>query len=140
MTALIQRELFQLFIMFYCGLALMLIFEVRDTVMRRLGVKSRASIFIYFGSWLCAAFLFCQFLYKGSHGVITIYGIFSLCAGILLWKKVIYGIIIDRGNNYEEEEKRETSGIRTEQYTEQSGRISRRKKKKHKKEKKNQNK
>ena len=73
--------------------------------MRRFGVKSRVSIFIYFGSWLCAAFLFCQFLYKGSHGVITLYGIFSLCAGVLLWKKVIYGIIIDRGNNYEEEDK-----------------------------------
>ena len=136
MTALIQRELFQLFIMFYCGLAMMMIFEVRDTLMRRFGVKSRVSIFIYFGSWLCAAFLFCQFLYKGSHGVITLYGIFSLCAGVLLWKKAIYGIIIDRGNNYEEEDKRETSGIRTEEHAKRPGRISRRKKKKHKKEKK----
>ena len=60
---------------------------------------------------------------------------FSLCAGVLLWKKVIYGIIIDRGNNYEEEDKRETSGIRTEEHAKRPGRISRRKKKKAQKKK-----
>ena len=35
MTALIQRELFQLFIMFYGGMALMLLFTGRDSLMRR---------------------------------------------------------------------------------------------------------
>lgn len=93
MTAQIGRELFQLFIMFYCGMAVMFVFAVRDVLIRRVGKGSRAGKFIYLCGWICAAFLFGQFLYKGSHGVITLYGILSMTAGILLWKKYLYGIM-----------------------------------------------
>lgn len=96
MTALIQRELTQIFIMFYCGMAVMLVFTVRDTVMKQLSGKPRIAGVIYFGGWLCAAFLFTQFLYRASHGVVTLYGILSMAAGILLWKKCIYDIIFSQ--------------------------------------------
>lgn len=93
MTELIHRELYQVFIMFYCGLAVMIVFSVRDSVMELCRRNRRLSAAVYFASWLCAAFLFCQFLYRGSHGVLTVYGILSFSAGIFLWKKAICVIL-----------------------------------------------
>lgn len=94
MTPLIKAELFQLLIMFYCGLAIMMIFTVRDRLCKRWHRYKRLGVFLYLGSWLCAAFLFSHFLYRGSHGVVTVYGLLSMTAGILLWKKWICGIMI----------------------------------------------
>ena len=45
--------------------------------------------FNFYLFWVLAlcSFLFCQFLYKGSHGVITLYGIFfPLCRRIIVEK------------------------------------------------------
>ena len=96
MTALIQRELFQLFIMFYGGMALMLLFTGRDSLMRRCGTHKRLAAAIYFGSWICASFLFYRFLYRASHGAVTVYGLLAMAAGIFLWKKVICGILKEK--------------------------------------------
>ncbi len=96
MTALIQRELADLFIMFYCGLAIMLVFTGRDRLMERCGSRRRLSLAVYFLSWICAAFLFGRFLYRASRGVVTVYGLLAMGAGILLWKKIICGIITSR--------------------------------------------
>ena len=93
MTELIQRELLQFLIMFYCGLAIMLLFEGRDQIIRRCGNRKRLAASVYLGMWICAAFLFWKFLYRASHGVLTIYEMIAVGAGILLWKKVICGIL-----------------------------------------------
>lgn len=104
MTELIHRQLFELFIMFYCGMAMMMIIEARNKCMKIFGKTSRLSLAIYFGSWLCVAFLFSQFLYRCAYGVLSIHGMIAAAVGIVLWKKVIYGII-DAGNEYEKKEK-----------------------------------
>lgn len=93
MTAHIGRELLQMAIMLCCGMALMLVFAARDALVRRAGGNVRLANCIYLTGWLCAGFLFSEFLYRGSHGVVTLYGILSMSVGILLWKKIIYGII-----------------------------------------------
>lgn len=93
MTFQIKSELLELLIMFYCGMAIMLTFELRDRLIKRASAYRRLSYVIYLGSWVCGGFLFCQFLYRGSHGVVTLYGILSMIAGILLWKKIFYGIM-----------------------------------------------
>ncbi|MGN0658141.1 MAG: hypothetical protein ACI4LA_00910 [Emergencia sp.] len=117
MTALIQRELTEIAVMFCCGLSVMLVFYARDEVIRRCRNCRRTAAAVYFGGWLCAAYLFCRFLYRASWGVITPQGIGALCAGILLWKKVICVIIPvhrtdDTGDkDYEEEEKRESTRV-----------------------------
>lgn len=112
MTELIQRQLFQLVIMFYCGLALMLLFEGRDALVKRCGRRHRAAALVYFAGWICGGFLFYRFVYKASHGVITVYGLLAVAAGILLWKKIICGILKEKnGEKNEEKNKRETSGI-----------------------------
>ncbi len=96
MTALIQRELFQLFIMFYGGISLMLLFAGRDRLMVRCGNHKRLSAAVYFSAWICASFLFYRFAYRASHGTVTVYGLLAAAAGIFLWKKVICGILKEK--------------------------------------------
>ena len=93
MTALIQRELFQLLIMFGCGIGIMITFEARNYLMKCCGNRRRVQIVIYFAFWIFAAFLFYRFLYRASHGVVTLYGLADMLGGILLWKKGICGIL-----------------------------------------------
>ncbi len=112
MTELISRELYQVFIMFYCGLAVMIVFTVRDSLIGLYGKNRRLKAVIYLGFWLCAAFLFCRFLYRGSHGVLSVYGILSFGAGILLWKKGICGILF-HGILSERQQDRDVNGVET---------------------------
>lgn len=93
MTDLISRELFQIGMMFCCGISVMIVFTARDMLMKRAGDNKRLQWAIYLTAAMAAGFLFSGFLYRGSHGVITLYGIMSMTAGILLWKKIIYDII-----------------------------------------------
>lgn len=93
MTEQIQAELWQILVMFYCGLALMLFFTGRDAILRRCAGLRRVAVVVNLVSWLCAGFLFSEFLYRSSHGTVTLYGVAAMAAGILLWKKVIYGIL-----------------------------------------------
>ncbi len=51
---------------------------------------------VYFAFWIFAAFLFYRFLYRASHGTVSLYGIASMVGGIFLWKKCIRGIL--KGN------------------------------------------
>lgn len=93
MTALIQRELTQLLVMFGCGIALMIVFEARDYLMKCCGSRRRLQLAVYFAFWIFAAFLFYRFLYRASHGTVTVYGIAAMAGGIFLWKKGICGIL-----------------------------------------------
>ncbi len=93
MTALIQKELFQLLVMFCCGIALMIVFSARDYLMKCCGSRKRVQVVIYFAFWIFAAFLFYRFLYRASHGTVSAYGLGAMAMGILLWKKGICGIL-----------------------------------------------
>lgn len=120
MTELIGRELHTCGIMFCCGIAVMLVFAARDALTARCGGRIRAARAVYLCGWLCAGYLFAEFLYAGSYGVVSAHGIIAMACGILLWKKLVCGIILntnlnvhqyDRDERYEEEEKRENPGV-----------------------------
>lgn len=124
MTDLIGRELHTCGIMFCCGAAVMLVFMAGNVLAARCGKRRRAGRAVYLCGWLCAGYLFSEFLYTASRGVISIHGILAMAAGILLWKKIVCGIInpcdpyrycnlkrYDRDEGYEEEEKRENQGV-----------------------------
>lgn len=124
MTELIGKELHTCGIMFCCGAALMLVFTARDALVARCGKRRRMARAVYLCGWLCAGYLFTEFLYAGSCGVISLYGILAMGGGILLWKKIVCGIMdtydpynccslnrYDRDKGYEEEKKRENPGV-----------------------------
>ena len=93
MTELMQREMQEIFYMFYGGLSIMMVFLVRDTLVQRCRKYQRVKGFLYLFFWVVAAFLFCQFLYQGAYGVISWYGLLAFGSGIILWKKVFCGIL-----------------------------------------------
>lgn len=94
MTALIEREVYELFMMFYCGLSVMLLFTAGEKVIERCGGRRILCGTLYLGMWICASFLFSEFLYSASRGVVSLHGLVAAGAGILLWKKVICGILL----------------------------------------------
>lgn len=96
MTWLIEKQIETTLIMFGCGLATMLIFESRQRFIKVFKLKGICRGFVYLGSWLAVAFLFCRYLYFCTHGVPSAYSLLAYGAGILLWRKIMYGII-DRG-------------------------------------------
>ncbi len=94
MTALIERELHEVFMMFYCGLSVMLLFTAGEKVIERCGGRRILCGILYLGMWICASFLFSEFLYSASRGIVSLHGLAAMGVGILLWKKVICGILL----------------------------------------------
>lgn len=87
------RELQELYYMFFCGIAIMWIFSVRDRIVWLLRSYKRAADLTYLLFWLFAAYLFCQFLYQASYGVMSWYSFLAFGAGCMLWKKAFCDII-----------------------------------------------
>ncbi len=92
MTELMNRQIHEIYIMFFCGISIMLIFMARDFLMSYCQRK-RIKYFLYISSWMIAGFLFWRFLYCSSYGRVSLPGLISMLVGILLWKNLIYGII-----------------------------------------------
>ena len=114
-----QREMQEVCYMFTAGMAIMLLFQARNQILQRVDRYKRLSAFLYLLFWLMAAFLFYQFLYKASYGIVTWYSLLSFAAGCILWKKMFCGILILYANvqkyngdkKDEEKNKRETEGF-----------------------------
>ena len=147
MTTLIRNEMWEMFYMLYAGLAVMLLFSVRNEIMNRCRRYERLCKCIYLLFWILAAFLFSQFLYRASYGAMSWYGLAAFGAGMILWKKVFCGILnqkdtvqIYNGDKKDEKkDKRESQSIRrkterkrrkAEQRTEKSRRLEEKEKSK----------
>lgn len=93
MTELMQREVQALFYFFFGGMAVMVLFQIRDQLCRSCyrypGL--RRSLYLLF--WSFAAFLFYQFAYQGAYGVISWYSLLAFGFGIMLWKIGLCDII-----------------------------------------------
>lgn len=110
MTDLIKSEAYEIFIMFYAGLTIMLIMELKNMICNRYRIEGRLNVFVELFTWLIAAYLFGSFSFYCAYGRISAYGIVATLAGVLLWKKCLYGIL-DTGKEYAKE-KRENSRVR----------------------------
>ena len=97
MTSFIKGEIIDIIIMIYAGFAIMLIFETKKSIAKKLGFSRRVSIDIDIACYVFSGILAGNFLYYCSYGKVTIHSILALITGVLLWKKFLYGII-DKGN------------------------------------------
>ena len=112
MTELIARELREVLTMFLCGATVMMLFCVRDNIIKRLNIRRAAEVFAHILSWICAAFLFSELLYKASYGILRWYEVSAFVTGMLLWKsmicdKILLSIGVRKWDNTEDKEKRE---------------------------------
>lgn len=93
MTDLMYREMEELFYMVTGGMAVMMIFDGKTKVFARLKPWKRLYAVGYLSFWVFASYLFCQFLYEGSYGVISWYTLPAFACGCILWKRGICGIL-----------------------------------------------
>ena len=87
MTTLIKAEIQEIFYLFCAGLAVMLIFSVRDRILSRCVCYKRLYWAVYLMFWVFAAFLFYGFAYLGAYGCISWYSLAAFACGMILWKK-----------------------------------------------------
>lgn len=120
MTTLIKGETQALLFLFCAGIAVMLLFSVRNVILDRCSHHRRVCSFVYLIFWIMAAFLFYEFAYFSAYGCITWYSLAAFGCGIVLWKKRFCGIITlyhtaqkqDRDKEDEKKIKRASSKIR----------------------------
>ena len=93
MTDLIRTEAYEIFIMFYAGLAIMMIMELKNMLCNGYELNGRLRVFIELFTWLLAAYLFGSFAYACAYGRMSLHGIGATIVGAVLWKKYLYGII-----------------------------------------------
>ena len=93
MTELIIRELREVGIMLMCGMSVMFVLNTRAQIVKQLNIKGRLEVFFYIGSWICASFIFSEFIYSACYGKVTWYGLIDFALGIGLWKKLLCDII-----------------------------------------------
>lgn len=93
MTELMQREMQELFYLFFGALAVMLLFFVRDILCNRVSHYRNLRRSLYLCFWILASFLMYQFAYRGAYGAVSWYSLAVFGLGIILWKKVLCDII-----------------------------------------------
>ena len=111
MTDLMRQEMQELFYMFIGGMAVMLLFSVRDLFCRRCRRHPRLRRAVYLIFWIFGAFLFYQFAYRGAYGVVSWYSLLAFGLGIVLWKRgfcdiiTLYDTVQKQNGDYKNEKK-----------------------------------
>ncbi len=93
-TELIKEQTIQCFVMGGAGIAFMLFYQICSFLSRQAPANKwiRAALELLF--WFLAAIMLWQFLYYCAYGSLSIHTIAAFGAGVLLWKRFFYGIII----------------------------------------------
>lgn len=93
MTDLMHREIEEVFYMVMGGMTTMMVIDALHVIWEKVKRYRRVYVFIYLGSWIVIANVFCTFLYQGSYGIISWYTLPVFAIGCILWKKGICGIL-----------------------------------------------
>lgn len=115
MTDLMEREMQAVFYMVLAGLAVMMLFYVRDKILQYFLRYKRAYRVVYLLFWVFASYLFYQFLYKASYGTLNWYSFIAFAGGCMLWKRAFYDIITlnETVHNYDGDRKNEKENKRS---------------------------
>ncbi|MEG1583486.1 MAG: spore cortex biosynthesis protein YabQ [Anaerovorax sp.] len=93
---LIYFQVFEVVIMFYAGLLIMVGEEVFSTVKMCIKPSVKATFLMDLVFWVLLSLVFTSFLYYASYGKISIPGFVGFFVGLILWKKWFYGTIKDK--------------------------------------------
>lgn len=89
MTELIAAQAFQVVTMFVCGMSIGMIFDVQKKLSRRVANYRRLNVFVYLVFWLVSSWLFSVFLYRCSHGTLSIHTITMTVCGYAFYMKSV---------------------------------------------------
>lgn len=86
MNPLIREQLFDFFIMFYSGLAVMLFYQIYEAYQRRFHPKGLLLLLEELLFWLFASLLVTSFLYFSGYGAIRFHSLVALLCGACAWR------------------------------------------------------
>ena len=92
-SELIKAQVYEAAVMFICGAAFMILFEIFAFIKCKSGMKKFAAAVFELMFWAFAGILTCAFLYRGAFGAISFHTAIAFIFGVFLWKKIFYGII-----------------------------------------------
>ncbi len=90
---LIEYQVFETVIMFYAGMAVMLLLDLFSFAKTKITLSKHMEGLLNILFWIIIALLSISFLYYASYGKVSFHIILAYCTGLLLWKKCFYGII-----------------------------------------------
>lgn len=92
LTELIIEQSRTVLVMFCAGVATETFWQIKTEGQRRTGIKViKAAMEAVF--WIISAFVISAFLYYSCFGKMTFTALLGLLTGLLLWKKILHGII-----------------------------------------------
>lgn len=110
MTELIQYQLKIIGVMCYCGLAAGLIMDIFRLFIKRFFSHNKImSVIMKALCCIVIAFLIGDFSFYCQNGKLTFLGTGVFFAGLWLWRKVFYGIIVT--GEKDEQKREETQGV-----------------------------
>lgn len=86
MNPLIRKQLFDFFIMFYSGLAVMLFYQIYEAYQRRFHPRGFLLLLEELLFWLFASLLVTSFLYYSGYGAISFHSMIALLCGACAWR------------------------------------------------------
>lgn len=98
LNQLIIDQIFEFVIMFYAGMTMMVFYEIFVWIKNKTKPRKFASFLEDLLFWIFAAFIVSAFLYYCSYGKLSFHAFVAMGAGAFLWKRVFYGIIINRSH------------------------------------------
>ena len=116
MTDLMERQLEAIIYMVFAGMTVMMLVHTSQVILQRAKKSKALYRIIYLFYWVAAVYIFCQYLYEATYGVIFWFTLPAFVAGCILWKKTFCGIITlyenakkyDGDKENEEKNKRES--------------------------------
>lgn len=92
-TDLIREQSFDCIIMFCCGLAMMMFYQLCSFLSRLIHLGKWIRVVLELAFWTVGAVLVSEFLYYCAYGEITLHSAGAFAAGLLLWKLFFYDIM-----------------------------------------------
>lgn len=89
MSYLVGVQFSQVTTMFVCGMCMGMLFDISALFRRRLIRYYRAELLAYFMTFVVGSYIFATFLYKCSHGVLSVHTIFMTVCGNIFYNKFI---------------------------------------------------
>ncbi len=86
MNPLIGEQVFDFFIMFYAGLAVMLCYQIFGAYRRRFRPRGLILLGEELVFWFFAALLTSSFLYYACYGMLSFHAAAAFLAGVVIWK------------------------------------------------------
>lgn len=93
MTDLMHRELMAVAYMVIAGMSVMMVYQSGKYLLERIKGYKRLYIILYLLFWITVGYIFSQYMYEATYGLIFWYTLPAFAAGCILWKKLFCGIL-----------------------------------------------